>query len=201
MTALLVVGSAPCLFEDVRAAAKLFPGIHDIMLVNGACAAIEDADHVLAGHTAKAEQFARARREAFPFAMPWRLHAASTPGQFKRTTPKERLYPSVTDWWGPEYRSGATSVGKAVLIGLAMFYEPIVICGAPMDGSGYFPGESQTGAKIEHEKACQRIGDENMQKRRTIIRYRETFKHLADTQWKGRVFSMSGFTKQCLGAP
>jgi hypothetical protein len=200
MTALLVVGSAPCLFEDVAAARKLFPDAH-LMLVNGAGVAIEDAEHVLAGHTSKAEQFARARREAFPFAMPWRLHASAHARQFRRATPKEAVYPSVTDWWGPEYRSGATSVGKAVLIGLAMFYGPVVICGAPMDGSGYFPGESQTGARIDHEKACQRIGDKTMQQRRTIMRYRETFKQLAETQWKGKVFSMSGFTKQCLGAP
>lgn len=200
MTALLVVGSAPCLFDDLSRARALFWDA-EYMLVNGACVAVECAEHVLAGHTAKAEQFARARREAFPLAMPWRLHASASPGQFKRSTPKETLYPSVTDWWGPEYRSGATSVGKAIQIGLAMSYGPVIVCGAPMDGSGYFPGESQIGAKIDHEKACQRVGDAAVQNRRTIQRYRDTFKHLAETQWKGKVFSMSGFTKQCLGAP
>jgi hypothetical protein len=172
------------------------------MLVNGACVAIEFADHVLAGHTAKAEEFAAARRSAFPDTLPWRLHANwARKGRERRGQVPSDIYPSVTDWWGAEMSSGATSVGKAVLIGLAMGFEPIVICGAPMDGSGYFEGESQRGAKILHEKACQRVGDAAKQNARTIVRYRDTFKRLAETQWKGKVFSMSGFTKACLGEP
>lgn len=200
MTALLVVGSAPCLYDDVARAKEKFPDAH-VMLVNGACVAIEDAQHVIAGHTSKAEEFAKARREAFPFALPWRLHANTAQRKGRAATPIETVYPSVTDWWGAQYSSGATSVGKGILIGLAMGYGPIVVCGAPMDGSGYFPGESQTGHTIKHEPACQRVGDAKMQSRRTIRRYRERFEELSRTQWKGKVFSMSGFTRDCLGAP
>jgi hypothetical protein len=199
MTALLIVGSAPCLYNDLTAAREKFPDAH-VLLVNGACAAVEDAQHVLAGHTSKAEEFAAARNAAFPLALPWRLHANTAIRKGRLARPIESLYPSVTDWWGAEFSSGATSVGKAVLIGLALGYGPIVICGAPMDGSGYFPGESETGDKILHEKACQRVGDPTVQNRRTIMRYRERFKELS-AGWRGRVFSMSGFTKDCLGAP
>ena len=74
MRALLVVGSAPCLHDDVERALRLYPDAH-IMLVNGACVAIEKAEHVLAGHREKAEYFAKARRTFFPDAPPWRLHA------------------------------------------------------------------------------------------------------------------------------
>lgn len=183
----------------MAAAGMVYPKAH-VMLVNGACVAVESAEHVLAGHTSKAEEFATARKNAFPFALPWRLHANSTIRKARLGRPMQSLYPSVTDWWGAEYSSGATSAGKAVLIGLAMGYDAIVLCGAPMDGSGYFPGESEDGLQIRHEKACQRVGDPTVQNRRTIMRYRERFKELAP-QWRGRVFSMSGFTRDCLGAP
>lgn len=193
---LLVVGSAPCLYADLEAAQRIAP-IHQIMLVNGACTAVEDAQHVLAGHTGKAEDFAKARREAFPFALYWRLHAT----KYTRKQPVERKYPSVTDWWGGEMSSGATSAGKAALIGLAMGFERVILCGCPMDGSGYFPGESILGAGIKHEAACQRIGDKTKQNQRTIVRYRAKMAELAETTFKGRVFSMSGYTRQVLGAP
>ncbi|MGH8235406.1 MAG: hypothetical protein ACREXP_00100, partial [Steroidobacteraceae bacterium] len=92
---LLVVGSAPCLFEDVERALKLRPGA-EIMLVNGAATAIENAQHVLSGHSYKAEEFAAARRKKFPLAMPWQLHATITQ---KHLAEGEQTFPSVTTWW------------------------------------------------------------------------------------------------------
>lgn len=193
---LLVVGSAPCLYDDLQKAKALFPDA-EVMLVNGAGAAVESAGHLLAGHTAKAEEFARARREAFPFALPWKLHAT----MYTRKQPLERMYPSVDVWWPGTFSSGATSAGKAALIGMAMGHELIVLCGCPMDGSGYFPGESTVGAAIRQEAACQRIGDKTKQDRTLIRRYRDTMAKLAQTTFKDRVKSMSGFTKEVLGAP
>lgn len=195
MTALFVVGSAPCLYDDIEKARELFPDA-ETMLVNGACVAIENAEHVLAGHASKAEEFAAARRATFPNAKPWRLHASRLLN--RKPYPD---YPSVTDWHEAEMSSGATSAGKAALIGLKLGYAPIVLCGCPMDGSGYFPGESEKGASIKHEKACQRIGDAKMQDRRTIVRYREKMRSLALTTFQGKVFSMSGFTREVLGFP
>lgn len=194
--ALLVVGSAPCLFKDIEHALRIYSTAH-IMLVNGACVSVEEAQHVLAGHTNKAEQWAAARRNAFPNANPWCLHANwGNPA----TLPDARKeYPSVTDWWGKDMSTGATSVGKAARIGLAMGYAPIVICGAPMDGTGYFVGESESGGKIKHD--CLRIGDSTNQDARVIQGYRDKFARLAEGEFKGKVFSMSGFTRSCLGAP
>lgn len=194
---LLVGGSAPCLFADLARAKEKFPE-SELMLVNGACVAVEDAQHVLAGHTNKAEQFARARRRAFPLALPWRLHAT----RFVRRPPPTNQYPSVTDWHPPDYSSGATSAGKAAMIGLfALNAEKVILCGCPMDGSGYFPGESIKGAEITHDRACQRVGDATKQDRTIIRRYRDTMAKLAQTTFRGRVFSMSGFTRDCLGEP
>jgi hypothetical protein len=190
---LIVAGSAPCVHADLDRALALFP-LADVMLVNGACQLIEHADHVLAGHTDKAEEFQAARKLAFPNARPWRLHASwAMPGK----TPKAK-YPSVTDWWGGDVSSGATSAGKAALIGLKMNFDRVILAGCPMDGTGYAPGESKG---IKQEAACQRIGDKTKQQAAIIRRYKATMATLAETTFKGRVFSMSGYTKQLLGAP
>ena len=194
MPALLVVGSAPCLHDDLKAARDLYPDAH-VMLVNGACVAVEEAEHVLAGHREKAEQFAEARRTVFPFAMPWRLHANGR----KLDAYRKAQTPSVTDWWGVEMSTGATSIGKGARIGLALGYSPIILCGAPMDGSGYFPREPVVGKSIRHD--CRRIGHADQQSHRTIQGYRAKFVRLAAGEFKGKVFSMSGFTRECLGHP
>lgn len=194
MPALLVVGSAPCLHEDVAAAKALYPDAH-VMLVNGACVAIEDAEHVLSGHREKAEHFASARRAVFPNAKPWRLHANG----HKLDAQRKAETPSVTDFWDKTMSTGATSIGKGARIGLAMGYSPIILCGAPMDGTGYFPGESVAGQTIKHD--CRRVGDASQQNHRTIVGYRDKFARLAKTEFAGKVFSMSGFTRECLGSP
>jgi hypothetical protein len=191
---LLAAGSAPCVAEDLERARAMFP-FADTMTINGACQLVERAEHLLAGHTDKAELFVAARRRAFPDAPPCRVHANCAAS--KHPAPKH-LYPSVTDWWGPEFSSGATSAGKAALIGLALGYESVILCGCPMDGSGYAPGESEG---IPQFAAVQRVGDPAKQKASTIRRYYGTMEQLAKTTFRGRVFSMSGKTKEWLGAP
>lgn len=164
------------------------------MLVNGAAAALEYAHHVLAGHTARAEEYQAARKLAFPNARPWRLHANWAS---KRDIPRKE-FPSVTDWWGSDKSSGATSAGKAALIGLDLGFDKIILCGCPLDGSGYFPGEC---AGIWKDPACQRIGDPKKQHATTIRRYKARMADYAEKVFKGRVFSMSGYTRELLGAP
>jgi hypothetical protein len=101
----------------------------------------------------------------------------------------------VTDWWGKDKCTGATSIAKGVRIAFALGVEEVILCGAPLDGSGYAKEEAQ----ISHN--CHRVGDPLVQKHRVIEGYRRKFKKLAETEFKGRVFSMSGFTQQCLEAP
>ncbi len=172
------------------------------MLVNGACTAIERAEHVLAGHEEKAEFFARARRERFPNAPPWRLHASTHPHRQKAC---KELFPSVTDWWPHEVGVAATSASKAAKIGFLLGYDEVILCGCPMDGSGYFAGE----AEVPQHVNCLRIGDSGMaygmripvQEARIIQGYRAKLKILADGEFKGRVFSMSGYSRDVLGSP
>lgn len=198
---MLVVGSAPCLFDDVQRALQIRP-FASLMLVNGACTAIENAEHVLAGHEEKAEFFARERRERFPDALPWRLHATTFP---HRRAACEKLFPSVTDWWPHEVGVGATSASKAAKLGFILGFDEVILCGCPLDQPGYFAGE----AKVPQHVMCERIGDHGIskplgmpvQETRIIQGYRAKFKILAETEFKGKVFSMSGFTRACLGEP
>lgn len=173
-----------------------------IMLVNGACTAIEKADHVLAGHEEKAEFFARERNRVFPNARPWKLHACCN---MKRIDTYRGMFPTVTDWHPYEVGAGATSASKAVRLGFLLGYDEVILCGCPMDQPGYFPGE----AKVPQHVACERVGDHGkskllgipVQSTRIVKGYRANFEKLAAGEFKGKVWSMSGFTKDCLGLP
>src|SRR6185437_12931254 len=136
---MLVVGSAPCLHEDVKRALNLRP-FASLMLVNGACTAVENAEHVLAGHEEKAEFFARERRARFPNAPPWRLHAAC---HSHRLACAKQLFPSVTDWWPHEVGTGATSASKAAKLGFLLGFDEVILCGCPLNQPGYFEGEAK----------------------------------------------------------
>lgn len=192
---LLAVGSAPCLFEDLDQARRQFPAA-EVMTINGSATSVAHAEHVLAGHTDLAELLHAGRRQAFPHAAPWRLHASWSPHPRRRPTPPSAEYPSVTDWH-TGVSSGATSAGKAAMIGLKLGFSRVVLCGCPMDGSGYTFDE----LAVPMTPGMQRIGDPSKQDRLTIRRYREAMAKLAANEFKGRVHSMSGFTRRVLGAP
>lgn len=198
---MLVVGSAPCLFEDVKRALHLRP-FASLMLVNGACTAIENAEHMLAGHEEKAEFFVRERKARFPNALPIKVHASSHPHRLECS---RKLFPSVTDWHPHEIGAGATSASKAAKLAFLLGATEVILCGCPLDQPGYFSGE----AKVPQHISCQRIGDYGIakglgipvQETRIIKAYRARFAELAAGEFKNRVFSMSGFTRQQLGSP
>lgn len=206
MNTLLVVGSAPCYADDIRRAQLVRP-FAALMLINGACTLVENAEYVLAGHTEKAEMFAVERRKKFPSAPSWQLHATMR-DKFLKDAKLE--YPSVTHWHSPEMGVCATSASKGAKIGFALGFDEVILCGCPMDGSGYAEGE----APVPQSMNCLRIGDPDysrllghdgnkirVQDTRIVHKYREQFKLLSETEFKGRVFSMSGFTRACCGEP
>jgi hypothetical protein len=167
----------------------MHPGA-SLMLINGACTAYRDAEHVLSGHADKSTMFFAERAKAFPDCRPYRMHATLS-------YPKQRdEHPFVTDWHGQAMATGATSAGKAARIGLALGYDCVILCGCPMDPSaGYWEGE----AKVRHD--CARF-DTPDNPRRVITRYREKMALLAKQEpFKSKVFSMSGYSKQVLGGP
>ena len=171
------------------------------MLVNGACTALKSAEHMLCGHEEKSEFFVRERRKKFPDT-PIRVHACAHP---HRREQYAKMFPSVTDWHPHECGVAATSASKAAKIAMLMGYGEVILCGCPMNQEGYFAGEAQ----VPQHVMCNRIGDFGLafngrvpvQETRIIQGYREKLKILAETEFKGRVFSMSGYTRQCLGEP
>lgn len=207
MGTMLVVGSAPCVFEDVRRALQLRP-FASLMLVNGAITAFENAEHFLAGHEEKAEFFVRERKRVFPNAPPIRVHACCHP---HRKGMMSGMFPSVTDWHPHEIGVGATSASKAAKLAFLLGATEVILCGCPMNQEGYFEGE----AKVPQHVMCNRIGSFGnahglfksngqplpVQETRIIKGYRANLKILAEGEFKGRVFSMSGFTREQLGAP
>lgn len=182
---LLIVGSAPCVFEDFEHAKGLRPYC-DVLLINGAAQLFETAQHVLAGHGEKAALFMAARRARFPNAPPVYVHASRRGG----TDPKD-----VTHIW-ENVSTGGTSAWKAVRIGKAMGYEELILCGCPIDDSGYAASESDG---IAH--SCKRIGHgERYGTNRMYHNYRRTFAIRANGEGRG-VYSMSGYSRELLGPP
>jgi hypothetical protein len=103
----------------------------------------------------------------------------------------------VSRWFDATHSTGATSAGKAAKMGLTAGYLPIILAGCPLNDSGYDFAE----ARVKHEAGCKRVGDKQYNSHKTILRYRAAMKKLAESEFKGKVFSMSGYTKQCLGEP
>ena len=198
MRAAIVLGSAPCVHDDLERALELYPGAF-LIAVNGACTIVENIGAMVAGHTSKAPAFVKARREAFPdLALPecwanWALPVARHPE--RRYPVKE--YPQVTRWFDATHSLGATSASKAAKMALTAGFGPVILAGCPLDDSGYDFAD----ARVKHEAGCKRVGDPKWNAHKTILRYREAMRKLAESEFKGKVFSMSGFTREVLGAP
>jgi len=192
----IVVGSAPCLHDDLKRALNLYPFAF-VVTVNGACVEIEHIDALVAGHTVKAGLFVAAREAAFPDSKFYEVWANY--GSPNRRDEFKRDHRAVTNWFGPECSTGATSAAKAARMMIISGYDPVILCGCPMDDSGYFEGESQKGKPISHD--CRRVGDPEQDAHRTIVGYRRKFEKLAKGEFQGKVFSISGLTRKWLGEP
>jgi len=109
----------------------------------------------------------------------------------------------------------AGSAGKAINISRRLGFNEAILCGCPMNGTGYFPGE---GKGIRQGMNCLRIGDGGLargypkpgtggrewmkvQETRIVQGYRDHFAKLAKGVFSTGVYSMSGFTRDCVGEP
>ena len=100
-------------------------------------------------------------------------------------TSNDRQYPGVHAWNLPGH--GTSSLG-AVYVGLALGYGRIVLCGCPLDDGGHY--YDPPWVKTHFVK---RIPDRSAGPRH--------WEHAAKCVFKGRVKSMSGRTRELLGAP
>lgn len=189
----IVVGSAPCYWQDLRNAKKAYPNAF-VLVINGACVVVEEADAMLSGHITNVEKYVKTRTEQFPNRNIEVWGACST----KRLIDYRANHPVVTKWFSNSTATGATSAGKAARMLMQEGFEPVILCGCPMDSSGYFPGEEDKNY-IRHN--CARVGDPAQRMHSSIEKYRDKMAMLAKDEFAGRVFSMSGYTREVLGAP
>lgn len=176
---LLIIGSARCVYDDVKAAEALGPCAR--FLINGAALLFEHAEHWLIGHGEKAPNFRGARDAVF-----------ETPIKFIHGSVRGDTNPAYFTHLWEKVSTGGTSAWKAVRIGKAMGYDRLILCGCPIDDSGYAAGESKG---IGH--GCARIGKGEG---RMYANYRRTFAVRAQDEGAG-VYSMSGYSRDLLGAP
>jgi hypothetical protein len=130
---LIVMGSAPCLFDDL---AKVKKGLKaDFMAINEAIVLyLKDIQHFATYHPTDISGF-RYARKVLGGNMDFIVHSHKSfinPDTLKddvnQIWPLPKVNPGYTD-----FLSG-TSTFLGVEIGLSLGYEKIIICGAPMEG-------------------------------------------------------------------
>lgn len=188
---LLVLGSADGWLCDLQKAVECYP-THKIAAV-GHAAGFSKADFVVSDHYEVHEELRRLQNEIGGNG--YTTHATYTA--------KSVCYPSVDYWWNWP-RPNCTSMWTAIRIGIYTGFERIVLCGCPLtfgkiqhpcqikrDGSDWPPTRDLT---LHKPKAGWNTSDDILQQ------FRMWFVSQC-LEFKGRVFSMSGFTKDVLGMP
>jgi len=174
----LVCGFAACLWQDLASAP---PGPHFIIAVNAAITCLPRIDAALSFHyeAEKLGAWVAARRGAF--VEPFTVHA---PGRPEWREHNQRNYPHVDHWWdGIVSRGGSAWIG--VRLARAMGFERVILCGSPIDRSGYADGGAGWYWTSDQTNAVEQF-------RRAIA---------ADTDHHVGVSSMSGWTRELLGEP
>lgn len=167
----IVAGAAWCLHDDL-AAARAALGDVPVIAVNGAAREVK----AFALYSMHPERFVQTG---------YRWLAAQErlfgPGAAVHGSNRARNGPMfhVKHWW-PELPGGG-SAWAARKIAWLMGFDPVVLCGAPLDPGGY---------------AGYKLG-ELMTQAPVIERYRQQIE--ADPEWHEGASSASGWTKQLLG--
>lgn len=118
-------------------------------------------------------------------------------------TGKAKNYPQVDYWWNWP-RPSCTSMWTAIRIGIYTGFDRIILCGCPLSfGNIQHPSQIQKDGdvwppprdldRLRPKPGCETSEDILQQFRMWFV--------AQCMEFKGRVFSMSGFTKDVLGAP
>jgi len=105
--------------------------------------------------------------------------------EIKVHTSSDTKYPSVHAWNLPGH--GTSSLG-AVYVGLALGYSNVVLAGCPLDDAGHYYDPEWVGTYFIKRIADRQEGP-------------KFWTHAAQHVFKGKVKSLSGRTKDLLGAP
>lgn len=180
----IVLGSADCALTDLHRVRSHFTNT-PIIGVNDA-SKIHLLDHLFSLHCEGLEDWKNEQLQRFGFRPI--IHTAE-----RRRAGEERSdYPDVDYWWAGAH-TGGTSAWSAVRTAKMMGFERVVLCGCPLTPTGYCtePRRSQQTRSVGEVRE-----DHPMLRgyRRRIEEY------VAAGEGVG-VFSMSGWTRELLGAP
>ena len=182
----LVLGSARCLQGDLHAARDLLP-FAAVFCVNEASRILKP-DFLVSLHYERMEHFQKYARAAWPCGT-WSNHAAvvtergCVPDQF----------PAVQFWWPGLWTPAASSAWFGCLVAMAMGFENILLCGAPMNGGGGYYNET--------EMTPDRIGSNGHSGKAYAKDAQDRLRTIKSEGQAGRVRSMSGFTREIFGGP
>lgn len=181
----LILGSAPCLAADLKAAEKILP-VAAVFCVNEATT-IRKPDFLVSLHYEKMHEFDRRARAHWPDGT-WSRHAAVVT---ERGCSPDKI-PAVDYWWPTMWRPAATSAWFAAEIAEAMGFSKILFCGAPMNGGdGYYHTETDDAERFGVIKPAGAY----------VKSVHETIRMLKAEELVPSLRSMSGFTRDVFGAP
>lgn len=180
---LLVAGSARGVWEDLALFGRVDDGAWDVMALNVMGAFYPGRlEHWASLHPEHVGGLARLRRDVVD-GRETHFHT-SRPFMPAPERPAEGARP----WHAWAFANlGGTTGAFAALVGLGLGYDRVVLAGVPMDNSGHFydaPWVRGTGTFA--------FGDPN---------YQTVWCELRDRVFEGRVTSLSGRTRDWLGAP
>jgi hypothetical protein len=141
-------------------------------------ALIVRSDHIITMHPEILPDLLRGREEVFP-GNDYLVHSVAGGGR--------DYSPLVNKWWA--VNTPATSAGAAVLIGLKLNFDEIILCGCPLTGGDGYAVDS----------ALKGVG--HMMPDSSVLKEHQYGMRLIAMNQGNKVFSMSGYTAELFGQP
>lgn len=168
----IIVGSAPCLFEDLQQVGK-----GTIFALNDAAAVIH-ADYLVTLHPANSGVYKSRSKNK---------NIKALTGQYKPPSQEYEI-----DKWFDNCNSKGTSAGCAIKIAIAMGFKEIVLCGCPLNaGDGYVQGADYS-ALPEPQRVGNMPSNSALHQRRLAVLESESLEYPKDV----KIYSVSGKTKE-----
>ncbi len=182
----IICGAAPSLLEEFNEAKKHRPDAV-VIAVNETTQAVH-ADHLMTMHYDKMNYFK---------APSLNKNIITHSGMVARKPADEVYFNSIDYVWNDAHTAGTSGV-SAMLIAMHMGFDEIILCGMPLEPTGYF----NEGKTVKHSKTQPRFG--YLKDKDTLTSYHENglmrtlenFPRLAEISR-----SLGGFTKRVLGGP
>jgi hypothetical protein len=176
---LIVIGTAPCVYHDLA----LITGTHDRMATSTIGLQLDNLTHWAELHTEIIPHFAHIRKVSSYFSDRPFIHAHHF--QRERDASKEMCDRYIDVYWHC-YPLTCGSGLFGVEIGIAMGYEQIICAGMPLDDTG-----SVAGKHTKYRFTSDYVREQH-----------EAWESFAEIpEFKKRVRSVSGFTKELFGPP